>query len=87
MHLALFVDAAPRCAHDDTVQPQAETKHRRPFSEETLHTPDDALSLPPTAVCTQKPSTSPFVSMHAHYYCRSRVERRAYYVTVWEQTF
>jgi hypothetical protein len=31
MRLALFVDAAPHCAHDDTVQPLAETKnhHRR----------------------------------------------------------
>jgi hypothetical protein len=59
MRFDLFVDAAPRCAHDDTVHPQAETtKHCCSSSEETLHTWDDALPMPWMVVWTQKPSTS-----------------------------
>jgi hypothetical protein len=59
MQLDLFVDAAPRCAYEDMVQSQAETTKHHCSSEETLHTLEDALTLPRTTVLTQKPSTSP----------------------------
>jgi hypothetical protein len=59
MQLDLFIDVAPRCAYEDMVQSQAETTKHRRSSEEMLHTLEDALTLPRTALLTQKPSTSP----------------------------